>query len=176
MTTTFERAVLAGGCFWGMQDLIRKMPGIINTRVGYTGGQTDRPTYDDVRTGTTGHAESIEIEFDPTKTTFRSILEFFFQIHDPTTEDQQGNDVGSQYRSAIFYTSDEQKAIAEDTIEDVEASELWPGEVVTEVAAAGEFFDAEEYHQDYLERYPSGYTCHFVRPDWTLPKRDDAAA
>ncbi|MEL7538847.1 MAG: peptide-methionine (S)-S-oxide reductase MsrA [Pseudomonadota bacterium] len=176
MTTTFERAVLAGGCFWGMQDLIRKMPGIINTRVGYTGGHTDRPTYDDVRTGTTGHAESIEIEFDPTKTTFRNILEFFFQIHDPTTEDQQGNDVGSQYRSAIFYTSDEQKAIAEDTIEDVEASELWPGEVVTEVAAAGEFFDAEEYHQDYLERYPNGYTCHFVRPDWTLPKRDDAAA
>lgn len=176
MNETTERALLAGGCFWGMQDLIRRLPGVVATRVGYTGGHTDRPIYETVKTGTTGHAESIEIDFDPDVTSYRKILELFFQIHDPTTLDRQGNDIGSQYRSAIFYLDDEQKRIAEDTIADVEESDLWPGEVATEVAEAGEFFEAEEYHQDYLERYPNGYTCHFPRADWVLPSRDDAAA
>lgn len=176
MSGKTERAVLAGGCFWGMQELIRKQPGVASTRVGYTGGHTERPVYDAVKTGSTGHAEAIEIVFDPGKTSFRQLLELFFQIHDPTTRDRQGNDVGSQYRSAIFYTSDEQRQIAEDTIADVEASGLWPGKVVTELVAAAEFYEAEGYHQDYLERYPSGYTCHYPRADWKLPKRDDAAA
>ena len=167
---TTERAVLAGGCFWGMQDLIRKQPGVVSTRVGYTGGRVKNATYRNHE----GHAEAIEIMFDPAKTTFRTMLEFFFQIHDPTTLNRQGNDLGTSYRSAIFYTSDEQKRIAEDTIADVEASGLWPGRVVTEVAPAGEFWEAEPEHQDYLERYPDGYTCHFIRPDWKLPRRATA--
>jgi peptide-methionine (S)-S-oxide reductase len=164
---TTERAVLAGGCFWGMQDLIRKQPGVVSTRVGYTGGRVKNATYRNHE----GHAEAIEIIFDPAKTSFRTMLEFFFQIHDPTTLNRQGNDLGTSYRSAIFYTSDEQKRTAEDTIADVEASGLWPGRVVTEVAPAGEFWEAEPEHQDYLERYPDGYTCHFIRPDWKLPRR-----
>ncbi|MHC4055139.1 peptide-methionine (S)-S-oxide reductase MsrA [Bradyrhizobium sp. 25ACV] len=164
---TTERAVLAGGCFWGMQDLIRKQPGVISTRVGYTGGKVKNATYRNHE----GHAEAIEIMFDPAKTSYRTMLEFFFQIHDPTTLDRQGNDRGTSYRSAIFYASDEQKKIAEDTIADVEASGLWPGKVVTEVAPAGEFWEAEPEHQDYLERYPDGYTCHFIRPGWKLPRR-----
>ncbi|MDI3565429.1 peptide-methionine (S)-S-oxide reductase MsrA [Bradyrhizobium sp. Arg816] len=164
---TTERAVLAGGCFWGMQDLIRRQPGVISTRVGYTGGQVKNATYRNHE----GHAEAIEIIFNPAKTSFRTMLEFFFQIHDPTTLDRQGNDRGTSYRSAIFYTSDEQKRVAEDTIADVEASGLWPGKVVTEVAPAAEFWEAEPEHQDYLERYPDGYTCHFIRPDWKLPRR-----
>ena len=164
---TTERAVLAGGCFWGMQDLIRKQPGVISTRVGYTGGRVKNATY----RNHDGHAEVIEIIFDPAKTSFRTMLEFFFQIHDPTTFNRQGNDLGTSYRSAIFYTSDQQKSIAEDTIADVEASGLWPGRVVTEVAPAGEFWEAEPEHQDYLERYPDGYTCHFARPGWKLPRR-----
>lgn len=168
---TTERAVLAGGCFWGMQDLIRKQPGVISTRVGYTGGRVKNATYRNHE----GHAEAIEIVFDPAKTSFRNMLEFFFQIHDPTTLNRQGNDLGTSYRSAIFYTSDEQKHVAEDTIADVEASGLWPGKVVTEIAPAGEFWEAEPEHQDYLERYPDGYTCHFIRPDWKLPRRAVAA-
>lgn len=168
---TTERAVLAGGCFWGMQDLIRKQPGVISTRVGYTGGAVKNATYRNHE----GHAEAIEIMFDPAKTSFRTMLEFFFQIHDPTTLNRQGNDRGTSYRSAIFYTSDEQKQIAQDTIADVEASGLWPGKVVTEVAPAREFWEAEPEHQDYLERYPDGYTCHFIRPDWKLPRRAMAA-
>ncbi|WP_298887336.1 peptide-methionine (S)-S-oxide reductase MsrA [uncultured Bradyrhizobium sp.] len=164
---TTERAVLAGGCFWGMQDLIRKQPGVVTTRVGYTGGRVKHATYRNHE----GHAEAIEIVFDPAKTSFRTMLEFFFQIHDPTTLDRQGNDLGTSYRSAIFYTSDEQKRVAEDTIADVEASGLWPGKVVTEVAPAGEFWEAEPEHQDYLERYPDGYTCHFIRANWKLPRR-----
>ena len=168
---TTERAILAGGCFWGMQDLIRRQPGVISTRVGYTGGQVKNATYRNHE----GHAEAIEIIFNPAKTNFRTMLEFFFQIHDPTTLNRQGNDRGTSYRSAIFYTSDQQKRIAEDTIADVEASGLWPGKVVTEVAPAGEFWEAEPEHQDYLERYPDGYTCHFIRPDWKLPRRAAAA-
>ncbi|CUT14243.1 Peptide methionine sulfoxide reductase MsrA EC 18411 [Bradyrhizobium sp.] len=169
---TTERAILAGGCFWGMQDLIRKQPGVVATRVGYTGGAVKNATYRNHE----GHAEAIEITFDPAKTSFRTMLEFFFQIHDPTTLNRQGNDLGTSYRSAIFYTSDEQKRIAGDTIADVEASGFWPGKVVTEVAPAGEFWEAEPEHQDYLERYPDGYTCHFIRPDWKLPRRGAAAA
>jgi peptide-methionine (S)-S-oxide reductase len=164
---TTERAVLAGGCFWGMQDLIRKQPGVISTRVGYTGGKVKNATY----RNHDGHAEAIEINFDPAKTSYRTLLEFFFQIHDPTTLNCQGNDRGTSYRSAIFYTTDEQKAIAKDTIADVEASHLWPGKVVTEITPAGDFWEAESEHQDYLEHYPDGYTCHFVRPGWKLPKR-----
>lgn len=162
-----ERAVLAGGCFWGMQDLIRRLPGVVSTRVGYTGGEVPNATYRNHGR----HAEAIEIVFDPARTNFRALLEFFFQIHDPTTRNRQGNDVGTSYRSAIFYTSPEQKAVAEDTIADVEASGLWPGKVVTEVTAASDFWEAEPEHQDYLERYPNGYTCHFPRPEWRLPKR-----
>jgi len=167
---TTERAVLAGGCFWGMQDLIRKQPGVISTRVGYTGGTVKNATYRNHE----GHAEAIEIMFDPAKTDYRTLLEFFFQIHDPTTLNRQGNDVGASYRSAIFYTTPEQKRIAEDTIADVDASGLWPGKVVTEVAPAGAFWEAEPEHQDYLERYPGGYTCHFIRPGWKLPVREQA--
>ena len=168
----YEKAILAGGCFWGMQDLIRKLPGVVSTRVGYTGGEVPNATYRNHGT----HAEAIEITFDPAKTSFRTMLEFFFQIHDPTTLNRQGNDRGASYRSAIFFTSDQQKAVAMDTIADVEASGLWPGKVVTEVAPAGEFWEAEPEHQDYLERYPDGYTCHFIRPDWKLPRRGAAAA
>ncbi|TGP27238.1 MULTISPECIES: peptide-methionine (S)-S-oxide reductase MsrA [unclassified Mesorhizobium] len=167
-----ERAVLAGGCFWGMQDLIRRFPGVISTRVGYSGGDVPNATYRNHGT----HAEVIEIVFDPARTSFRTLLEFFFQIHDPTTRNRQGNDVGMSYRSAIFYTSDEQKRVAEDTIADVDASGLWRGVVVTELAPAGPFWEAEPEHQDYLERYPNGYTCHFVRPGWKLPVREKAAA
>ncbi len=164
---TQERAVLAGGCFWGMQDLIRKKPGVIATRVGYTGGDVPDATYRHHGT----HAEGIEIVFDPARIAYRDLLEFFFQIHDPTTRDRQGNDRGSSYRSGIYYTSDEQKRVAQDTIADVDASGLWPGKVVTELAPAGPFWEAEPEHQDYLERIPNGYTCHFARPDWVLPKR-----
>ncbi|RUS60188.1 peptide-methionine (S)-S-oxide reductase [Pseudorhodobacter sp. E13] len=167
-----ERAVLAGGCFWGMQDLIRKRPGILRTRVGYTGGDVANATYRDHGS----HAEGIEIIFDPAQTSYREILEFFFQIHDPTTPNRQGNDRGPSYRSAIYYVDDVQKSVAEDTIADVNASGLWPGKVVTELEPVGEFWEAEPEHQDYLERQPNGYTCHFARPDWVLPKRDTRAA
>ena len=169
---TTERAVLAGGCFWGMQDLIRKLPGVVSTRVGYTGGDVPHATYRNHGT----HAEAIEISFDPAQTTYRRLLEFFFQIHDPTTLNRQGNDRGTSYRSAIFFTNDDQKAVALDTIADVEASGLWPGKVVTEVAPAGDFWEAEPEHQDYLERIPHGYTCHFARPGWVLPRRTEAKA
>ena len=172
MTTSTERAVLAGGCFWGMQDLIRRMPGVAETRVGYTGGEVPKATYRNHGT----HAEAIEIIFDPKILSYRELLEFFFQIHDPSTKNRQGNDRGTSYRSAIFYTSDAQKLTAEDTIADVDASGLWPGPVVTELAPAGEFWEAEPEHQDYLERYPDGYTCHFVRPNWRLPKRSTERA
>lgn len=160
-----EIAVLAGGCFWGMQDLIRKMPGVIATRVGYTGGDVENATYRNHGT----HAEGIEIEFNPELISYRTLLEFFFQIHDPSTLNQQGNDRGLSYRSGIYYTSDAQKAEAEKTIDDVNNSGLWPGKVVTEVAPAGDFWEAEPEHQDYLEKYPTGYTCHAIRPDWKLP-------
>jgi peptide-methionine (S)-S-oxide reductase len=163
-----ERAVLAGGCFWGMQDLIRRDEGVISTRVGYSGGDVPNATYRNHGS----HAEAIEIIFDPSKISYRKLLEFFFQIHDPTTLDRQGNDRGPSYRSAIFYTSPQQKQIAEDTIADVNASGLWPGKVVTEVSPAGPFWEAEPEHQDYLERFPQGYTCHFVRPGWRLPVRE----
>ncbi len=162
-----QRAVLAGGCFWGMQDLIRKLPGVIATRVGYTGGDVANATYRNHGS----HAEGIEILFDPQLTSYRQLLEFFFQIHDPSTPNRQGNDMGPSYRSAIYYVDDVQKAVAEETIADVNASGLWPGKVVTELEPAGPFWEAEPEHQDYLERFPSGYTCHFPRPDWVLPKR-----
>ncbi len=162
-----QHAVLAGGCFWGMQDLIRKLPGVISTRVGYTGGDTPNATYRNHGT----HAEGIEIIFDTTRTSYRRILEYFFQIHDPTTWGQ-GNDVGVSYRSAIFYTSDEQRKVAEETIADVNASGLWPGKVVTEVMPVGDFWEAEQEHQDYLEKQSRGYTCHFPRPNWVLRKRE----
>ncbi len=162
-----QRAVLAGGCFWGMQDLIRKQPGIISTRVGYTGGDVPNATYRDHGT----HAEGIEITFDTEATSYRNILEYFFQIHDPTTKDRQGGDRGLSYRSGIYYIDDEQKRVAEDTIADVDASGLWKGKVVTEVVPVGDFWEAEAEHQDYLEKRPGGYTCHFPRPDWVLPKR-----
>ena len=164
---SIERAILAGGCFWGMQDLIRKLPGVISTRVGYTGDENlPNATYRNHG----NHAEAIEIDFDDTQATYRKVLSLFFQIHDPTTLDRQGNDCGSQYRSDIFYTTAEQKAIALQTIEDVNASGLWPAEVVTKVTAASAFWEAEPEHQDYLERAPQGYTCHFPRPDWVLPE------
>ncbi|MDJ0777015.1 MAG: peptide-methionine (S)-S-oxide reductase MsrA [Gammaproteobacteria bacterium] len=166
-----ERAVLAGGCFWGMQDLIRKLPGIVATRVGYTGGDVENATYRNHGT----HAEGIEIHFDSEVISYRELLEFFFQIHDPSTLNRQGNDLGPSYRSAIYYLDDEQQKVALDTIADVDASGLWPGKVVTEVAPAGDFWEAEPEHQDYLERIPNGYTCHFPRPDWVLPKRDRVA-
>lgn len=167
MAIMTERAVLAGGCFWGMQDLIRRYPGVVSTRVGYTGGDVPHATYRNHGS----HAEAIEIAFDPARTSFRDLLELFFQIHDPTTRNRQGNDVGASYRSAIFYVNEEQKLIAEETIADVNASGLWPGQVVTEVAPVKDFWEAEPEHQDYLERYPNGYTCHFPRPNWKLPKQ-----
>ena len=170
MSNTTETAVLAGGCFWGMQDLIRRQPGVLSTRVGYSGGDTPNATYRNHGT----HAEAVEIVFDPSETSFRNLLEFFFQVHDPSTKNRQGNDIGLSYRSAIFYTNDEQRLVAEDTIKDVDASGLWPGRVVTEVQPAGDFWEAEPEHQDYLLRYPNGYTCHFVRPGWKLPKRAEA--
>ncbi len=165
-----ERAVLAGGCFWGMQDLIRRMPGVIATRVGYSGGDVANATYRNHGT----HAEAIEIMFDPDLISYRRLLEFFFQIHDPSTPNRQGNDIGPGYRSAIYYADDAQKQVAMDTIADVDASNIWPGRVVTEVEPVGDFWEAEPEHQDYLERFPNGYTCHFPRPDWVLPKRDAA--
>ena len=170
MSDKTERAVLAGGCFWGVQDLLRKQPGVLSTRVGYSGGDVPNATYRHHGT----HAEAVEIVFDPEKMSFRRLLEFFFQIHDPTTKNRQGNDIGMSYRSAIFYTSDEQRRVALDTIADVEASGLWPGKVVTEVTPVGPFWEAEPEHQDYLVKYPDGYTCHFVRPGWVLPKRATA--
>ncbi|SDJ06090.1 peptide-methionine (S)-S-oxide reductase [Bradyrhizobium sp. Rc2d] len=170
MAATIERAILAGGCFWGMQQLVRRLPGVVSTRVGYSGGDVKNATYRNHGT----HAEAIEITFDSSQTTFRDLLEFFFQIHDPTTLNRQGNDRGTSYRSAIFYTTEEQRRVAEDTIADVEASGLWPGKVVTELSSAGDFWEAEPEHQDYLERYPNGYTCHFIRPHWKLPVRTGA--
>jgi peptide-methionine (S)-S-oxide reductase len=167
-----ERAVLAGGCFWGMQDLIRKLPGVENTRVGYTGGEAANATYRNHK----GHAEAIEIIFDPERISFRELLEYFCQIHDPTTKNRQGNDIGDSYRSAIFYTSEAQREEALRTIGDVDASGLWPGRAVTEVEPARDFWEAEPEHQDYLERIPWGYTCHFPRPNWRLPRRSGAAA
>lgn len=167
-----ERAVLAGGCFWGMQDLFHKQRGVISARVGYTGGDAPNATYRNHG----GHAEAIEIIFDPTQGSYRKLLEYFFQIHDPTTLNRQGNDLGTSYRSAIFYVTDEQRAVAEDTIADVEASGLWPGKVVTEVTPVGDFWEAEPEHQNYLERIPGGYTCHFPRPQWVLPRRSDGVS
>jgi peptide-methionine (S)-S-oxide reductase len=169
MSASTERAILAGGCFWGMQDLFRRQGGVLSTRVGYTGGDVPNATYRNHGT----HAEAIEIVFDPQRVSYRRLLEFFFQIHDPTTLNRQGNDHGASYRSAIFYTSDEQRRIANDTIADVNASGLWPATVVTQVAPVGPFWEAEAEHQDYLEYCPGGYTCHFIRPDWKLPTRAD---
>jgi peptide-methionine (S)-S-oxide reductase len=164
---TAERAVLAGGCFWGVQDLFRRYDGVLSTRVGYTGGSTPNATYRHHG----GHAEAVEITSDPARISYRQILEFLFQIYDPTTRNRQGNDVGTSYRSAIFYTSDEQRRIAKDTSADVDESALWPGKVVTEVVPVGEFWEAEPEHQDCLLRNPGGYTCHFIRPGWKLPTR-----
>jgi peptide-methionine (S)-S-oxide reductase len=162
-----ERAILAGGCFWGMQQLFRRRDGVIATRVGYSGGDVPNATYRNHGT----HAEAIEVIFDPERIGFRELLEFFFQLHDPSTRNRQGNDTGTSYRSAIFYTSEEQKRIAEETIAEVDATGLWPGKVVTEVVPADDFWEAEPEHQDYLERRPNGYTCHSIRPDWVLPKK-----
>lgn len=167
MADMTERAILAGGCFWGMQDLLRRKPGVLKTVVGYSGGDVKNATYRNHGT----HAEAVEILFDPEQISYRELLEFFFQIHDPSTLNRQGNDLGMSYRSAIYYTSDEQKRVALETIADVDASGLWPGKVVTEVTPAGEFWDAEPEHQDYLVRLPNGYTCHFPRPNWRLPRR-----
>lgn len=163
-----ETAVLAGGCFWGMEELFRQRPGVTATRVGYAGGNLANPTYNDVKTGKTGHAESIEVTFDPEKTSFEAILKFFFQAHDPTTVNRQGNDRGTQYRSAIFVQNDAQRATAEALIEKIDASGKWPGKVVTELLPAGVFTEAEDFHQNYLQRIPHGYTCHWVRPEWSL--------
>jgi peptide-methionine (S)-S-oxide reductase len=167
-----EKAILAGGCFWGVQDLIRKRPGVVSTRVGYSGGDTPNATYRNHGT----HAEAIEIVFDPEKLSYRTLLEFFFQIHDPSTKDRQGNDRGTSYRSAIFYENAEQERIARETIADVDASGLWPGKVVTEVWPARDLCEAEPAHQVYQENYPAGYTCHYVRPDWKLPSRQESVA
>jgi peptide-methionine (S)-S-oxide reductase len=168
------KATFAAGCFWGVEDAFRQVPGVISTTVGYTGGTTKNPSYKDVCTGGTGHAEAVEVEYDPARVSYSDLLAVFWKIHDPTTLNRQGNDVGTSYRSAIFYLDDDQRRIAEDTIADVEASGLWPGKVVTEVTPAGPFWEAEPEHQDYLERYPNGYTCHFPRPGWVLPRRKDA--
>ncbi len=167
-----ERAILAGGCFWGAQDLLRKYPGVISSRVGYSGGEVPNATYRDHGT----HAEAVEVMFDPDKISYRKLLEFFFQIHDPSTMNRQGNDVGTAYRSAIFYTTDEQKQVAEDTIADVNASGIWPGKASTTITPAGPFWEAEREHQDYLIKHPGGYTCHWVRPNWVLPRRASVAA
>lgn len=172
MTAITETAILAGGCFWGAQELLRARPGVISTRVGYSGGDVPNATYRNHGT----HAEALEVTFDPNQISYREILEFFFQIHDPSTKNRQGNDVGTSYRSAIFFLSDEQKRVAEDTIRDVDVSGLWPGPVVTEVTPAGPFWEAEDEHQDYLQVYPEGYNCHFVRPGWKLPRRESAAS
>lgn len=167
-----EKAILAGGCFWGAQQLLRRRPGVIETRVGYSGGDTPNATYRNHG----NHAEAVEITFDPEQISYRDLLEFFFQIHDPSTRNRQGNDIGADYRSGVYYVTDEQKRVAEDTIADVDASGLWPGKVVTEVKAAGDFWEAEDEHQDYLEKYPNGYTCHYVRPGWKLPSRNAEVA
>lgn len=167
MTVPTETAILAGGCFWGVQELLRARPGVVSTRVGYSGGDVPNATYRNHGT----HAEAVEIIFDPSQISYRDILEFFFQVHDPSTKNRQGNDVGTSYRSAIFYLGDEQKSVAQETIADVDASGLWPGKVVTEVTAAGPFWEAEDEHQNYLQTYPDGYNCHFVRPGWKLPHR-----
>jgi len=167
---SIERVILAGGCFWGMQQLLRRRDGVISTRVGYSGGDVAHATYRNHGT----HAEAVEVIFDSGKVGFRELLEFFFQAHDPTTRNRQGNDTGTSYRSAIFFSNEEQKRIAEETIADVDASGLWPGKVVTEVVAAGDFREAEPEHQDYLEHRPDGYTCHYVRPGWVLPRRQPA--
>jgi peptide-methionine (S)-S-oxide reductase len=172
MSGAVEKAILAGGCFWGMQDLFRRQPGVLSTRVGYAGGDVPNATYRNHG----AHAESIEIVFDPKQTSYRDLLEFFFQIHDPTTLNRQGNDVGTSYRSAIFYLDEGQRRVAEETIADLDASGLWPGKVMTEVAPAGPFWEAEPEHQDYLERFPNGYTCHYPRPNWVLHRRTQAAA
>ena len=164
-----KRAVLAGGCFWGMEELVRRLPGVVGTRVGYTGGDVENATYRNHGT----HAEALEVIYDPEQTDYRALLEFFFQIHDPSTKNRQGNDIGPSYRSAIYYVDDEQKRIAEDTIADVDASGLWPGKVVTEVEPAGPFWEAEPEHQDYLQKSPDGYTCHYPRPGWRLPVRSE---
>ena len=171
MTDRTETAILAGGCFWGVQDLIRKRPGVVSTRVGYTGGDVPNATYRNHG----AHAEAIEIVFDPSVVSYRDLLEFFFQIHDPSTKNRQGNDIGMSYRSAIFPTTPQQEITAYETIADVDASGLWPGPATTEVSAAGPFWEAEPEHQDYLERYPYGYTCHFPRPGWVLQHRSAAA-
>jgi peptide-methionine (S)-S-oxide reductase len=167
-----ENAILAGGCFWGAQELLRKRPGIVSTRVGYSGGDVENATYRNHG----DHAEAVEVVYDPDVISYREILEFFFQIHDPSTKNRQGNDLGRSYRSAIYYTSDEQRQVALDTIADVDASGIWPGKVVTEVEPAGAFWEAEPEHQDYLQKQPWGYTCHFVRPGWVLPKRAEQTA
>ena len=165
-----EKAILAGGCFWGVQELLRKMDGVESTRVGYSGGNVPNATYRNHGS----HAEAVEIVFDPARISYRDLLEFFFQIHDPSTKDRQGNDRGASYRSAIFYTTPEQERVARDTIADVDASGLWPGKAVTEVEPAGDFWEAEPEHQDYLQKLPDGYTCHYVRPEWKLPRRAGA--
>ncbi len=162
----YEKAILAGGCFWGMQELIRKLPGVVSTRVGYTGGEVPNATYRNHG----DHAEAVEILFDPLKISYRELLEFFFQIHDPTTLNRQGNDIGRSYRSEIFYVTDEQREVALQTIKDIDSSGVWPNKVVTSVTKASEFWEAEPEHQDYLQRYPNGYTCHFIRPHWVLSK------
>lgn len=166
---TTETAILAGGCFWGMEELFRHQPGVVSTRVGYSGGDVRNATYRNHG----AHAEAIEIVYDPDRTDFRTLLEFFFQVHDPSTKNRQGNDIGASYRSAIFYTSDEQKRVADDTIADIDASGMWPGKVLTEVTPAGDFWEAEAEHQDYLQKHPDGYTCHFPRAGWKLPRRND---
>ena len=165
MTMQTETAILAGGCFWGVEELLRRIPGVLSTRVGYTGGDVPNATYRNHGT----HAEALEVVFDPRKVSYRHLLEFFFQIHDPSTANRQGNDLGTSYRSAIYYLDDEQKRMAEQTVADVDASGLWPGKAVTEIVPAGPFWEAEPEHQDYLERNPNGYTCHFIRPGWKLP-------
>lgn len=171
MNQDTETSILAGGCFWGMQELLRHHPGVVSTRVGYSGGDVANATYRNHGS----HAEAVEIVFDPAKLSFRELLEFFFQIHDPSTVDRQGNDRGTSYRSGIYYTTEAQRQVALDTIADVNASGLWPGKVVTEVKPAGPFWEAEPEHRDYLQRYPDGYTCHWVRPGWKLPRRSQAA-
>jgi peptide-methionine (S)-S-oxide reductase len=163
-----EKAILAGGCFWGMEELFRNLPGVQSTRVGYTGGDFENPTYKDMTTGETNHAEAIEIVFNPMQINYRQLLEFFFQIHDPTTENRQGNDRGTQYRSVIFALDNAQKKIAEEVITKVNASGKWPGKAVTQVVEAGIFYEAETYHQKYLQNKPDGYTCHFIRPNWKI--------
>ena len=161
-----EKAILAGGCFWGVEELLRSIPGVISTEVGYTGGDVTYATYRNHGT----HAEGVEIIFDPSKLSYRKLLEVFFQIHDPTTRNRQGNDMGTSYRSAIFYLDDQQQQTAKTLIAEIEKSNKWPGKIMTELVPASDFWPAEIEHQDYLQKYPDGYTCHWVRPDWKLHK------